>query len=701
MQELAYYIRRISELGLNESLHRAKNTLYRRVVSRCQRTYKTFFQGKVTPRDILSLTGFSSASELASHFRTRSSPVFFINRDFEFYRSALSNYFPGESEKIVKSADLVMRHTFDLLGSGPTDLDSFKDRPVKIIEKNGKLHRSDRPIGYLPWHVDFKSGVGWDSRTFYKAIRYGHVPGVDVKVPWELSRFQHLIPLAQAYCLTRNESYAQEFVQQVSDWIETNPCDCGVNWACTMDVGIRVVNWIWAFFLCRQSPSLHDAFVTKFVTAILTHARFIRRNLEFNSVYIDGAECRLNSNHYLSNIVGLLYAALLFPELKLSGDIVFARKELETELFHQTWPDGADYENSTSYHRLVSELFLSGFLLLRRNGHKLSVGVEERLQKMGEYVADYVRPDGTAPQIGDSDDGRLHPLAVRNTLDHSYLPVLVAEEFNRPDLRIKTGDPEVLWWIGATPNGQPNRWRVSATYGNQGFFILRGDNTYVHVSAAPVGMRGFGAHSHNDIFSFEYWANGHVWLVDPGTYIYTPDPSARNHFRSTESHNTVRIDGEDINPFDRDRLFQMSNLARVSVREWTSTSDFDRVDAEHDGYVRLKNPVKHRRCFELDKRTGVLTVRDFFEGSGEHVFEWFFHLSPEVKSERNGSTFILVAGGESASLNLGGIDGKFEVRPGWYSPSYGVRQQANVIAARLKASPALAATFTISPGTRG
>ena len=685
---MTYYIRRIAQLGLNGSLHQAKKALSRYVV--------TLRHRNITEQDTLAVTGFSSAKELAAHFRTRSSPLFFIDRDYEFYRSALGSHFPGESEKIIASGDLVLKHIFDLLGSGPTDLDQWKGRTVKIIGRNGKIQRSEPAIGYLPWHIDFKSGIGWHAGAFYKHIRYRNLPPADVKVPWELSRFHHLILLGQAYCLTRDEAYPEEFVRQVSDWIDTNPCRYGVNWACTMEAGIRAVNWIWAFSLLRQSPRLNDAFILKFVTALMGHARFIRKNLEFNSEYIDGTERRLNSNHYVSDIVGLLYIATLFPELKLTADAEFAKKELETELFEQTWPDGVDYENSTFYHRLVTELFVSAFLLLRKNGHQLSQPVEERLEKMGEYVADYLRPDGTAPQIGDADNGRLHPLSARSAADHSYLPLLIAEEFDRPDLRIKSGDPEVLWWIGATPKTQFNHSRASAAYGNKSFFILGAQRSCVYVSAASVGMRGFGSHSHNDVLSFEYWANGYAWLIDPGTYVYTADPPARNYFRSTESHNTVRVDGQEINPFSPTRLFQMSDCARVKLHQWTSTPESDYLDIEHSGYTRLSSPVIHRRRFEFDKRKNLLTVRDTFEGNGPHFFEWFFHLAPEVRFQRSDSKFTLQAGDEMVLLDIGSINGDIQLQPGLYSPSYGVQQQSTLIVVRVQGSPKLEGTFTIT-----
>src|ERR1051325_2040296 len=118
MHELAYYLRMIGELGVTGSLHQARKILSRRIGSPRQ--------SQVTTQDILRLTGFSSAAELANHLRTRSIPVFFIDRDPQFYQSALTMCFPGEREKIIEAAGLIMSHTFDLLGSGPTQLDALK-----------------------------------------------------------------------------------------------------------------------------------------------------------------------------------------------------------------------------------------------------------------------------------------------------------------------------------------------------------------------------------------------------------------------------------------------------------------------------------------------------------------------------------------------------------------------------------------------
>jgi len=78
--------------------------------------------------------------------------------------------FPDKIQPKIQEAELICKHIFDLLGSGP-----------KKLSPKGKGYQS------IDWHSDFKSGYNWNQKTFYKLIKYGHKHGVDIKVPWELS----------------------------------------------------------------------------------------------------------------------------------------------------------------------------------------------------------------------------------------------------------------------------------------------------------------------------------------------------------------------------------------------------------------------------------------------------------------------------------------------------------------------------------
>src|SRR5207253_8402267 len=93
----------------------------------------------------------------------------------------------------------------------------------------------------------------------------------------------------------------------------------------------------------------------------------IQRNLEFSHI--------VTSNHYLSDIAGLLWLGLMLPELRSAASWRdWAVAEMLREMDKQILPDGADYESSTGYHRFVLELFLYSFSLCRANG----IAIEER-----------------------------------------------------------------------------------------------------------------------------------------------------------------------------------------------------------------------------------------------------------------------------------------------------------------------------------
>ena len=64
------------------------------------------------------------------------------------------------------------------------------------------------------------------------------------------------------------------------------------------------------------------------------------------------------------------------------------------------------------------------------------------------------KPDGTAPQIGDNDDGGLHILGGYGNwsrLDHRYLISVGAVLFERRDFKAAAGEllEEAFWLVGA------------------------------------------------------------------------------------------------------------------------------------------------------------------------------------------------------------------------------------------------------------
>ena len=369
------------------------------------------------------MKGKMDSHNLLLSFRLRKKPLFFID---EVNPNSLKGVL-AQSEEVIKDAEEVCDHNFDLLGSGKRNVNT----------QSGKID----------WHRDFKSGERWNPQVFYTDTAIVKGNGSDIKVPWELSRFQHLPTLGKAYWLTGNEKYAREFVDEIDDWIESNPPLYGVNWTNTMEIAIRAVNWIWGYYFFKDSQEVSDEFLLKFLKSLFIHGRHIIGNLERS---LRG----INSNHYLSDIVGLVYLGVTFPEFKEARKWrEFGIKELVNEMKKQVYLDGVNYEGSISYHRLVAELFLSTTLLCLKNGITFPQWYMNRLEKMIVFVMYYTKPDGTAPQIGDNDDGRLHILAnygTWNRLDHRYLLSIGVVLFKRRDFKEAAGEfhEEAFWLLG-------------------------------------------------------------------------------------------------------------------------------------------------------------------------------------------------------------------------------------------------------------
>lgn len=614
---------------------------------------------------------FPTIPAFLSHMATRTTPVFFITPADKAERvAAIRRWAPACEATTIAAADTACAHIFDLLGSGPVALGPIID-----------------------WHTDFKSGHRWNPHTYFADIRAAPPPGgYDLKLPWELSRCQHFAWMGQAYWFSDDERYAAEFVAQVTDWIAHNPPRLGVNWACAMDVAIRAVNWLWGYAFFQASPALTAAFRLAFWKSLLQHGRHIFANLEYSET--------LTSNHYLSDVVGLVYLGIMMPEFAEAQQWrSFGLTALEQEMFKQVYPDGADFEASISYHRLVAELFLSATLLAQRNGYSFSDAYLERLEKMADFTQAVTRPDGAVPLIGDCDNGRLHRLKawggdLREWCDHRHLLATSAALFDRPDFAHSAGDQweEAIWLTGATacawaaqadethPPAPP---LGSRRFPDAGVHILRSDQTYIIVDAGGNGQNGNGGHAHNDALSFEWFAAGRTLVTDPGTGLYTADYARRNRYRSTRAHNSILVDGEELCRIDPDRLFTLEDDLQPRVLHWSVRDESTLLVAEHDGYRRLIHPVVHRRLWRLDHATGDLLTGDLVygvgvQGAGHHSLELNIQLpAPDTAIEIGAAATVARWGG-----------GGFVIRPldalGWtiaqvtgeVSPSYGVCYRA-------------------------
>ena len=565
---------------------------------------------------------------------------------------------PDLHEPLRLLGDCYCRHSFDLLGSGWVEVSygmvcngfagrSFPAQPRRAADRDGawvagelnasnvtaaqELWRRIDDGSYRPidWQLDFRSGYRWRADAHISALKIPVDTGADVKVPWELGRLQHLPQLALCTILARAglkgfapaEQYLRELRHQLLDFLALNPPRFGVNWMCPMDVGIRAANILSALDLVIGAGLDPGQDVIDIVLrAAREHADHIAAHLEWSE---SG-----RSNHYLANLVGLLWAASYLPsDGQTDGWLAFASAELLQEADRQFLPDGGNYEGSTNYHRLSGELVLFGIALLvglgkrdvaRLGGAAVPAPLCDKLFRSAELTRAITRPDGGVVQIGDTDSGRVFKLTpvgrtettakgveVReDALDHRTFVDGVGALFGIGSAR--TLDAVVIGRLAAGRTLAAPRqadvadhgdldaaiakiealpadcrrqrridtafvasnlaWRRSA-FPDFGIYIFSASGAFIsfRCAARPPAGAPLG-HTHDDNLAIEY-VFGSERRIDPGSLCYTPSRMLRDRYREAAAHDVPRAIGWDVAAPGTD-LFALQHVAWGRCFAW-------------------------------------------------------------------------------------------------------------------------------------
>jgi len=307
------------------------------------------------------------------------------------------------------------------------------------------------------------------------------------------------------------------------------------------------------------------------------------------------------------------------------------------------------------------------------------------------------KPDGTAPLIGDQDNGRLHRLKVwqgtdREWYDFRYLFAIGAILFDRADLASAAADQweEAIWLCGidavshyATSYSNnfllPNT-RNLKIFPNSGLYIYRCNELYLAVEMGTNGQNGKGGHAHNDTLSFEFFASGQTWIQDPGTYTYTHNYDDRNLFRSTAYHNTVTLHNYEQNSFQAQELFEIKNEIIPRVLFQQSITDYDYLIGE---IRRVTRPVFiQKRSFLLDRIENIVVIKDQMIGA-ETLAEFHLHFAAGLSTKILNDPYpgLIVTNAEGKVIWIYSFSASpitITTSVGWISTSYGKRRTAPI-----------------------
>ncbi|MBM2816388.1 MAG: hypothetical protein HW421_3150 [Ignavibacteria bacterium] len=643
-------------------------------------------------------------------------------------------------------ANKIVAHQFDLLGSGevtphygmnPRGLhDIIYDSTIEnsrnkillllksVNEYNNRyadkvLELISNDYELIDWLLDFKSGYRWDGHFWSKDIRYGKVLGADIKVPWELGRMQHLPVLAIAATSVQSDLiidsnlkslFAKEFRNEVLDFIAFNPPGFGCQWMSSMDVAIRISNWLVAYdIFCSAGINFDTEFITIFKDSIYAHGLHIYNNLEWSG--------GLRGNHYFADLSGLIFIGAYFSECP---DAVrwlgFAVNSLAKEILYQYNEDGSNFEASAHYHCFSTEMLVYSiaalnsiddniikgiipqslsFLRMQESppaavqGIPASTGMTskgtnknilDRIGRIYEFTNDLIRQDGSIPRFGDDDAGRFFKLSPLEK-DNNYLYLkeildALTDNYQNPELFYSPEYFLIEQLSGVNKNNFPDiiNQRPTSTkaktksYPDFGIYFYDFQNYNIAIRCGSLGQKGKGGHAHNDQLSFELYVRNKPFIIDAGTYLYTPFPEIRNRFRKTSKHNVLSIEGIEQNPLQDssdDDLFWLSDRAKGRVL----SMDENTFSAGHRGYGE--------ECFRhFNFSNEFIKVKDSCAVQGKKTVR--FHLHPQVEINQIEKDKIGLTN-DGVNIMLFSGNAEFVIEEFDFSPSYGKLEKSNVL----------------------
>ncbi|WP_353946589.1 alginate lyase family protein [Streptomyces sp. HUAS MG91] len=504
----------------------------------------------------------------------------------------------------------------------------------------------------------------------------------DIKQIWELSRHQYLTQLAAAYAITGDERYAERTADHLRSWWAANPPLRGVHWISGIELGIRLLSWVWVRRLLDGWSGAAALFEDNpvAVNQIWHHQRWLAA---FPS---RGSSA---NNHVIAEAAGQYAAACAFDWFPASARWRDgALRSLDRNLRANTFPSGLNRELASEYHGLVLELGLAALAEADAAGRPVPATLRLVLLRMTDALAAVVDNRLRPPRQGDADDG--HGLVVDGGGTDRWASLLAtgAAVFGRLDwwpevtgTDVRT--PLLAALIKPVPPSAARPKTRPAHFADAGMTVLRGpEKIWCRCDGGPHGFLSIAAHAHADALSVEVRHDGVDVLADPGTFCYHGQPEWRRYFRSTLGHNTLELDGTDQS--GSGGPFLWTRHARTRVLAVETSGDVARWSAEHDGY----QPSVHRRRVELTAESEELRLVDEVRGPRRDL-RLAFHLGPTVAADLVGNravlTWIHEGEGRSAVLDLPAQlswrahRGETEPPLGWYSPGFGRKEPTTTL----------------------
>lgn len=347
-------------------------------------------------------------------------------------------------------------------------------------------------------------------------------------------------------------------------------------------ISIRSVNWI--KFLSKNK--IYDKKINSF---LFRDCKYLYNNIEYH----------IQGNHLLENAFSLLFASYFFNNYKF---FTKSRLLLISQLDDQILEDGAHFELSTMYHRIIFFRLLESINLIKHNNYfSDDIFLNFLTQKAGlmfSWINEMRFNFGNLPMVNDSAND---------------IPYTVSKLF---DYAKKVGV-----------------YNINVKLSESGYRKISKNNYELLIDVGNLGPDFLLAHGHSDTFNFEIYYRNNPIFVDTGTSSYH-DLDIREIERDTQSHNTVKF-GE----FNQSEVWGKFRVARRAKVINLIEKD-EEITAIHDGYKKFG--FFHKRSFRWSGEH--ISIIDTFNRSTNNQAVAYFHLHSSINKPILKENFISLNG---------------------------------------------------------
>ena len=479
----------------------------------------------------------TAEKEFVTYMKNRISPnYFFDHKERVEIANLINTKFPTRKDAYTSSADVYLKHEFDLSGTKMT-------------------------LG---------SNINW------------RACGTKVECASVLNRFGWLKYLGRAYWFSGNEKYAKEFVSITNDWINDNRVPTyqtrnGVEPWESLSSTVRIMSMIEGYNYFCDSANLNVDFHMKFFSSVYDHGNYLRIGVSKDNY------SGVGNNWAIFEAQGLATVALMFPEFKDASQWRKAAFDLlKNHAAKEFYSDGAYIEITPGYHNSMVLAYLSIYQLAQKNGISFSIS-DATFKEMFYWLAKLQNPARKIPSFADS--GYSTEGNYRNTLARGALV------FNDPVLKylsLNSANEEMLWYHGknvfddyASISKKEPSFKSVKTANTQLIVMRTGwanTDKYLFFDCAPFGSSG---HSHSDALNVAAYSGSTAIITDSGVCSYD-DPAAQ-YYQSYRAHNVAVINGNDNYGY---KVFGQPAHANPNINSFITNTNYDFASCSMDNQRR-------------------------------------------------------------------------------------------------------------------